>query len=198
VVAVDCALNRAFSPEVDLEENCLVDLRVAFRAFRHDASARGLIALAQGDAVRDGDRIKLELIPNRKSYLYIINVDTEDRLFVLFPHSQINISNPIESFRKVILPGKRLSFKVDSTKGAEFIYIFASLEPDEELESLIKEMRREGNPRTTQTFRGLMKHRGLGNIEADDSFTSKGDYWDILEKKVHESQAARKYVFPHL
>jgi len=184
--------------DYDLKKHCKeIDLRVQFRAYRYNVETQRRTLLRPGDSLKEGDRIKLELTPNHRSYLYLINVDSNDRFFTLFPNPQIPIENPVERFQSLLLPGRRHSFLVDNTEGTELIYAFASLNRDEELETLIGKMSTENNLSTTKNFNRLLKKRGLNDIVEDPSFSPQGDYYDILEKKVDESRAAKRYIFPH-
>ena len=150
----------------------------------HSPRATGrLTALREGDVLRNRDLLKLELVPNRRCWLYIINIDARDAVSVLFPHAGFARKNPVPASRRVLLPDRKHSFEVDTNGGAETIYVFASLQPDRDLESLIKKIGDE---------------RGLGAVAEDPSFGPQGDFRDVIEKKAGESRAAKKYVFAHL
>ena len=202
VVAVDYALNRTISEEIDIEERCTVDLRVDVQALRYNPSSERYEELRRGDILRTDDRVNLKLIASRESYVYVINIDGSGRTYPLFPRREITTGNPVPSYPALLLPGRSRSgeqqyYRVDEATGDEYVYVLAYLEPDRELESLMAEMTKKQGADITQRFRSHVVSRGMGNIESDDSFGSQGDYRDSLEKRVDESLAAKKYRFLH-
>jgi hypothetical protein len=87
-------------------------------------------------AFRSGDRIRLNLVSNWDSYLYVVNVDSTGRSQLLFPHLATSARNHLikGNTRYEVPPGAYIRF--DDNPGEETILIMLSPAPLSEIPPL--------------------------------------------------------------
>ena len=93
-----------------------------------------------------GDRIRFSVEANAPGYLYIINQGSSGNWKPVFPSAEIEDgNNHIEGWRPYTMPPKsRLAF--DSTVGTENLFIVFSLQPENDLESIIYSLQGRKKP----------------------------------------------------
>jgi hypothetical protein len=93
-----------------------------------------------------GDRIRFSVEANGPGYLYIINQGSSGNWKPVFPSSEVEDgNNRIEGWRPYTMPPKsRLAF--DSTVGTENLFIVFSLQPENDLESIIYSLQGRKKP----------------------------------------------------
>ena len=93
-----------------------------------------------------GDRIRFSVEANCPGYLYIINQGSSGNWKPVFPSAEIEDgNNRIEGWRPYTMPPKsRLAF--DSTVGTENLFIVFSLQPENDLESIIYSLQGRKKP----------------------------------------------------
>jgi hypothetical protein len=93
-----------------------------------------------------GDRIRFSVEANGPGYLYIINQGSSGNWKPVFPSAENEDgNNRIEGWRPYTMPPKsRLAF--DSTVGTENIFIVFSLQPENDLESIIYSLQGRKKP----------------------------------------------------
>jgi hypothetical protein len=93
-----------------------------------------------------GDRIRFSVEANGPGYLYIINQGSSGNWKPVFPSAEIEDgNNHIEGWRPYTMPPKsRLAF--DSTVGTENLFIVFSLQPENDLESIIYSLQGRKKP----------------------------------------------------
>jgi len=111
-----------------------VDLRLG------KSSARGTVALAEGDAIAPGDALSLDYRNAAPAHVYVLNEDDQGAVFKLFPLTGGTLVNPLPAGVALRLPGRvageEQDWRVTSRGGRErfFVVIAASAVP--ELEQL--------------------------------------------------------------
>ena len=98
------------------------------------------LPLTNGSVLHSGDHYKIIFTPAEKCYVYIIQVDSANKIYQLFPMERfggvtVNNFNPVEPGRRYYIPGEAKSFHLDEQTGTEKIYFLASRERDEQLEA---------------------------------------------------------------
>jgi hypothetical protein len=93
-----------------------------------------------------GDRIRFSVEANGPGYLYIVNQGSSGNWKPVFPSAEIEDgNNHIEGWRPYAMPPKsRLAF--DSTVGTENVFIVFSLQPENDLESIIYSLQGRKKP----------------------------------------------------
>ncbi len=82
---------------------------------------------------RSGDRIKLLLVANRDGYLYLLNIGSTGRSYVLFPHSGMSPGdNFIRANTSYEIPYSA-TIRFDENPGEETLLLFLSAKPMGEL-----------------------------------------------------------------
>ncbi|MCJ7634817.1 OmpA family protein [Candidatus Bathyarchaeota archaeon] len=109
--------------------------------------------------LRSSDAYRIYLHPKSTCYVYIYQVDSKGKGSWLFPRKDIPESNPVIP-RDYWLPSRSNKFTLDNTVGTETIYLVATHEPANDLESsLIGKIATSPEMVTTS-----IRTRGLGEI----------------------------------
>ncbi len=106
---------------------------------------RGEVRLADGARVLSGQRFKIRIQPNSDCHLYVLLYDSQDQASVLFPHSNIDMSNLIRGSVSYEIPQSSKWYWFDSNPGTETFYIVASYTPLENLDGLLAKMQESGS-----------------------------------------------------
>lgn len=101
--------------------------------------------LADGDTVRPGDRIALRLSSQEPVHAYALNEDDRGEIFVLFPASGLDASNPLTATVTHRLPGtangEPQDWVVSSAGGTETLLLICSRDSLPALEGELAELR---------------------------------------------------------
>jgi tRNA A-37 threonylcarbamoyl transferase component Bud32 len=102
---------------------------------------RGGVPLADGEAVRVGDGLSLELEADRPVHVYVVNEDAAGEVHVLFPLPGAALKNPLPGGRVHRLPGavdgEAVEWQVSSAGGTESICAIAAAAPLPALEEAL-------------------------------------------------------------
>lgn len=95
--------------------------------------------LANGDRVRPGDRLSLQIRASQASHVYVLNEDEQGERYLLFPQPRFDTRNPLPADSNVTLPGRigtaEQAWTVTSAGGREHFLVVVSPEPVAELEA---------------------------------------------------------------
>jgi hypothetical protein len=102
-------------------------------------SARGNTGLSEGDRVRPGDKLSVNVRGTLPLYVYVLDADDKGESYLLFPQPMFDQKNPVPAAQDVTLPGARAgkpsAWTVTSRGGHEHFLIVASPSPVAELEA---------------------------------------------------------------
>jgi hypothetical protein len=106
-------------------------------------SDTGVLALNDGAALVQGDRLVLELDSSRPLHAYILNEDAAGALHVLFPLPGLALANPLPAQRHIRLPGsqngRELSWEISSDRQREEFLVVLAAAPVARLERAAQE-----------------------------------------------------------
>jgi hypothetical protein len=98
----------------------------------------GAEELAEGDRIRPGDRLSLEIEAPETVHVWVVNEDLDGNVFLLFPIAGLDLGNPLEADRGYRLPGRLNGvpqhWQVTSAGGRERFLVIASRNELPELE----------------------------------------------------------------
>lgn len=118
--------------------------------------------LTDGDRVRPGDRLALEIETSERAHVFVVNEDLRGDVFLLFPIAGLDLGNPLPGGRRHQLPGRLdgvpQHWQVTSTGGRERFLVIASSRALPELEREIAEL-----AAASSSFGGV--NRGVGALE---------------------------------
>jgi hypothetical protein len=121
----------------------------------------GDVELADGDRVRPGDRLSLEIEAAEPVHVWVVNEDLDGNVFLLFPIAGLDLDNPLTGGRRHRLPGRLdgapQSWQVTSAGGRERFLVIASRRALPELERELAGLT-AAHPQTGDL------HRGVGGI----------------------------------
>jgi hypothetical protein len=127
--------------------------------------------LEQGSIIHTGDKLFAELDLSHKAYVYILNKDSFDRQYLLFPVDGLEISNPVPPGTDVRLPedNEDAGWIVDTAGGEETLLIVASRKPVPFAEELIAGLEQPGNGDPIPLHADIATRlRGIGGLSRPD------------------------------
>jgi serine/threonine protein kinase len=133
------------------------------------------VELKDAEALNDEDRYFLNFFPIRETYLYIVQVDSNNVLSVIFPNGDFSSAeNPLrpgKAYRFPENPNENFALSRDLGHGKEVIYLITNSRPNERLERI---------------FRGILKgdrsqileaHREFRTIINDQAVADVNQIW---------------------
>jgi Domain of unknown function (DUF4384)/FlgO protein len=102
-------------------------------------SPRGELRLTENATVRSHQRFRIRVKPVSDCYLYVILFDSQERLSVLFPNPDIDMSHYIRGSCWYDIPSNLNWFWFDEHPGMETFYLLTSYTPLTNLDDLIKQ-----------------------------------------------------------
>lgn len=102
------------------------------------------------DEVISGQQFLISVNSNKNVYVYVLNVDARNKLYVLFPRKEITHTNPLTGNKDYNFPpgsskdNDDLMYEFDNTAGIEEFYIYVSDKLIPEIENIIKDVPNEG------------------------------------------------------
>jgi serine/threonine protein kinase len=129
--------------------------------------------LHEGNWIRPGDRLALELETSQDIYAYVINRDQKGRYYLLFPLPGYDLQNPLAGNSDHRLPGsldgQEKAWVVSSAGGKEYFYLIAARERLEDFEREIAAIpvageEASGLPREISETTVRTITRGIGDV----------------------------------
>jgi serine/threonine protein kinase len=160
------------APSTSSTNAAVIPLTASASLYRGFGAARE--RLLPGARVRVGDQLTMEIQGSRSMYVYILNEDSEGKVFTLFPLRGVVPTNPLPGGVPLTLPGRLgnrpHTWAVSSAGGTESLIALASVEPLTALEqelTHIPEAQLGQEPTYTQiSAAGVRALRGIGRLEA--------------------------------
>ncbi len=157
-----------------------LDLRAAMLR----STDQGIEELAEGDRIRPGDRLSLEIDATETVYVWVVNEDLDGNVFLLFPIAGLDLGNPLESDRDHRLPGRlngvAQHWQVTSAGGRERFLVIASRHGLPELERELAGMTTASAPEEDRLHRGV---GGFGPAALPGAFRL-----DVLAERLADSR----------
>ena len=108
-------------------------------------SPLGPVRLAEGDVVRSDQKFKIRIRPNSDCFLYVLLYDSRGAASVLFPHSDIALSNAVRGDTTAEIPEAGKWYWFDENSGEETFYVVASYTPLDNLAWMLRKLRGDGS-----------------------------------------------------
>ena len=172
---------------------------VAFQANLWGERGDSEIHLADGSAVRPGDRLALRIQLEESAHVYVFNEDEAGNLFVLFPLPGLLPANPLAPGGHRLpgnLAGEPQSWEVTSAGGKERFLIVGSRNTLPELERLREEHERARRDRPIEHSEAGPSGetlRGVGGLQASSPAVA-----DSLLSRLHTDLTGRAAVWTEL
>ena len=174
--------------------------------FVYRTQGRGPLKPIKSNAeLRSGDYYKVRLRANRDCFIYIFQADSSGQFFQLFPMKSfggvvVNNFNPVRKGKAYIIPAQDKSFVLDQKTGAERVYLVASEQRDQDLESLYAQIVGGRAPKRShqQLNRYLASKRGVGGVVTDEavkvSWGETGDVFTIMSQRLSRLDKDKVFV----
>lgn len=121
--------------------------------------------LSDGNSVRLGDLLALELTASVPAHIYVLNEDSDGELTVLFPADDLELANPVAAGATTRLPGRmdgrEMSWQVSSPSAAETFVLIAAERPSSRLDERMRSLSHVQSPPDDDATRGTtrLRHR---------------------------------------
>jgi hypothetical protein len=134
---------------------------------------RGPELLANGDRVKPGDRLSLDIRSTRPTWVYVLNEDDQGERYLLFPQPRFDLANPLAPDVAHVLPGpiagRENAWTVTSAGEQEYFLVVAALQPVPELEAEISQLSKAEPGRPIEYARvgkaTVERLRGVGGLQ---------------------------------
>ncbi len=157
-------------------------------------------ALPAGALVRPGDTLYLEYQGTQPAHVYILNEDSQDEIFLLFPLPGQDLANPLPADIRHRLPGPHAGvlhdWQVTGGQGKEAFLMVASVSTVEWLEQVIADFSPASPDRPVRSARldpiGLTSTRGIESIVPAgqvDEETDASPVLDGIARRLSENAA---------
>ncbi len=165
IAAVGVA-SRMLARKIDVRP--LPPMRLAWSTFgqRNDAGRWTEFPVREGSTI-SGDQLRVAFSPSADGHAYVIGRDIRGNLNVLFPARSVRAESRVVAGRVYQAPADGSWLTVDEASGVERIYVIASYDPIENLESLVDERDEEATVAGAAFFDGTLgglldgKHAGI-------------------------------------
>lgn len=172
------------------------------------------LALRDRMKMHSGDQFRIVFRPSEDCYVYVINVDSQNSISLLFPHRKIGMSNHCPANQEHTIPDADQWITLNETTGNELLYLLASRKRLKDLEKLLEEAEGENTSRkTAEKLAGLVlalkeqapaiPTRGMV-IDTDKRFTrinhkpSGRELVGEMKKVIGAGQVVQRLQFQHL
>lgn len=120
-----------------------IDMEITLVGERMDLMGNVVeVILKDGTTLYSKDGFQVHITLSRDAYLYVVDIDSADKVEMLYPRDEIDLKPPLKGGVKYVLPGDGLWYRLDETMGRENLFMLASAEPYEKLESVIEEFKK--------------------------------------------------------
>jgi len=121
----------------------------------------------ENSGLGSGDQFQISFRTSQDCYVYIINIDSNGKIFPAFPNEERGIvNNYLKADEEYTLPAGDLYYELDENPGVESIYFVGSLEPMKDMKFILENLESSGE--NTLALRGLIEARsearGIANI----------------------------------
>jgi hypothetical protein len=105
---------------------------------RLDAGRWTEFIVQDGATLYSGDQFRIVFSPNADAYAYVVAIDPQQQVSVLFPHAAIGMDNHVRAGERYEVPDGLNWFTLDERTGIETLYVVASYDPIQDLEALFR------------------------------------------------------------
>lgn len=128
----------------------------------------GEFVLMSGDVLKSGEQYKIVVEPEQNCYLYVLQRDSVERLFPIFPNmnGHNRYSNPVRGRKAYVFPNDDNYFYLDQQKGREQIYFYTSEKPDTFIEDCFRTL---ANGKTSENEKLAVEKKLFRYLAAKDT-----------------------------
>ena len=169
----------------------------------HIKKANYLQEIYTGSTVHSGDKMQIRLQASDDCYLFILNIDASNKLYVLYP-----IENQDHFFpgnREIVLPDSNMYYKADEQVGEEKLYLIASRFPLDHLANELDRYFTVVYPETDalSAMRRFMEMRGFSMIvdkkgETVHDFSKGQESFELTRILKGKGLVVKEIIFEHV
>ncbi len=115
------------------------DFSVIYSKF--DQATQEITNLEEGDRLQEGDLYKIKITAAKDCFIYVFQIDGKGKFFNLIEHGDKRFKfKQLDAGQELDLPRDDRSYRLDSTKGMENIFVVVSDKKDPSLENFYKKL----------------------------------------------------------
>ncbi|MFX0197689.1 MAG: DUF4384 domain-containing protein [Candidatus Hodarchaeota archaeon] len=99
------------------------------------------VIIEDGESLSSHDGFQIHFETNRDAYVYVILCSSRGQVKLLFPTSEINMSNKIRGGESYILPSEDSWFPLDKKTGVKAALVLASERPIDDINAFIESLK---------------------------------------------------------
>jgi hypothetical protein len=103
-----------------------VRFRFAFGALHGNAKTLKIEPVTDGLVLRSGDKLKMMIELRRKCFVYVIHVNSQNEVSMIFPYDLRLFTQDYEAGRRYYVPQGEAWFQLDDNPGKETFYLIAA------------------------------------------------------------------------
>jgi hypothetical protein len=134
---------------------------------RLDAGRWTEFIVQDGATLYSGDQFRIVFSPNADAYAYVVSIDPQQQVSVLFPHAAIGMDNHVRAGESYEVPDGLNWFTLDERTGTEILYVVASYDPIHDLEALFRP-RSDASPAVPGAAQVVARLGSLDGLRAGD------------------------------
>jgi len=118
---------------------------------------KNLSEVQESDTLTQNDHYYIEFSPDEELYIYMAQIDETESIFPIFPNQKFSsVNNPLPPNSEYKFP-EQGSFYLDTDRGKEHIYVIASRGPNQQIESIYKELENADSNKAKQLAREFIE-----------------------------------------
>gem|GEM_PF-1257982 len=158
------------------------------------------VPMRQNMILTGDDNYQIFFRASHDCYVYILQVDSQNRIFQLFPNPEYTpYTNPVKAGKDYWIPDKDLYFFLDEVQGEETIYFFASRNrPVDVEEAIALSLQGESAPlKERLVLRGVGGSRQASpRVSTAEPPLSGGDYFYLVFSFYNSTAEAQPFSVP--
>lgn len=131
----------------EVDDDGTLPLEVSFRVTARERGREGEFLVQEGSELYSGDLLRVRVKPNRPAHLYLVLLDSQDGVRLLFPPEPEAAS--LVAGAELLVPGDGEFFRLDRQPGLESLLVVASLEKVSSLQLLLERLDEAATARGT-------------------------------------------------
>lgn len=138
----------------------------AFALAAQSDGARRIVPIRDGSVLRSGDMFQVYVTASQTSHCYLVSLDSQGKLSVIFPADNVNLANPLPANQKAVIPPGDDWFYLDDHTGTESLFFILSRDPLPQLDRMLREALPENRQAEFKEYvaQTEVRTRGIGGV----------------------------------
>jgi hypothetical protein len=155
------------------------------------------LELPENGVLHSGDAFQVHFTPAQDAWVYVLNVDSQGRLFAMLPNPEAHTHHHLRAGQRYLLPGAGQYYQLDQHTGTETLYLIAARQPMPDIEYLLSARPEQA----AGLLAAAVQTRGISRIQSGPPVryvvTPDLSVEDIEERISGYGAVARVFRFQH-